>query len=347
VVVRRTTERESCPACGHATTKRHDARERVKLDEPLGERRVIVVVVRRRFRCLRCLRTLTEPDLVAGKRRRLTERLWERLGRECRHQTTKRVAQGHAVSPTTVRRALAEVIATQEAQEDAPVRALGIDEFSLRKGHHYATGLHDLDGRRVLGVIRGRTQEKVQKALEKLAHPEAIEVVSMDMAGNFRAAVQEVLPQTAIVADKFHVVKRVGQALGQLWRRLLRGKPKDDPLRKEGALALGAYEHLNPADRSTLDLLLRAYPLLHRAHRLKEDFRAWYRRCSAKDARLDLTAWRRMIADLPALPEFQALAGMFALWQEEILNYFTDRVTQGFVEGKNNRAKAFERRAFG
>jgi transposase len=38
---------------------------------------------------------------------------------------------------------------------------------------------------------------------------------------------------------------------------------------------------------------------------------------------------------------------MFALWQEEILNYFTYRVTQGFVEGKNNLAKAFERRAFG
>ncbi len=196
-------------------------------------------------------------------------------------------------------------------------------------------------------MIKGRTQAKVQDALEKLAHPAAIAVVSMDMAGSFRAAVQEVLPQAVIVADKFHVVKRVGKALWQLWRRLLRGKPKDDPLRKDGALALRAYECLNATDRRTLDRLLHAYPLLHRAHRLKEDFRHWYRRCSAKDARVELTAWRRMIADLPELPEFQALAGMFNLWQEEILNYFTYRVTQGFVEGKNNLAKVFERRAFG
>lgn len=196
-------------------------------------------------------------------------------------------------------------------------------------------------------VIKGRTQEKVSQALEALAHPEAIEVVSMDMSGPFRAAVQAVLPQATIVADKFHVVKRVGKAVWQLWRRLLRGKSKDDPLRKDGALALRAYERLNPADRRTLDPLLRAYPLLRRAHQLKEDFRHWYRRCSPKDARLELTAWRRMVADLPELPEFQALTGMFNLWQEEILNYFIHPVTQGFVEGKNNLAKVYERRAFG
>jgi transposase len=348
VVVRRTTEQETCPGCGHQTRKCHDVRERVKLDEPLGDRSVLVVVVRRRFRCVRCCRVFTEPDQVAGTRRRLTRRFRERLGRECRHQTTKRIAEVHAISPTTVRRALAEVVATQEVRrEETPLRTLGIDEFSLRKGRHYATGLHDLTGRRVLEVIAGRTQEKVQTALERLRNAEQIAVVSMDMAGAFRAAVQTVLPEAVIVADKFHVIKRVGKAVWQLWRRLLHGKPKDDPLRQDGALALRAYERLSPAERSKLDLLLHTYPLLHRAHRLKEDFRHWYRRCSASDARLELGAWRRMIADLPELPEFQTLAGMFALWQEEILNYFTYRVTQGFVEGKNNLAKAFERRAFG
>lgn len=348
VVVMRTTEREACPHCGRVATKRHDAREREKLDEPLGGRRVVVVVVRRRFVCRPCRRTFSEPDPVAGTRRRLTGRLRDRLGRECRHQTTKRVAEVHQVSPTTVRRALAEVVAAQGAREaERPAHTLGIDEFSLRKGRRYATGLHDLDRRRVLAVVKGRTREKVQEALEALPHPEAISVVSMDMATSFRAAVQEALPDAAIVADKFHVVKRVTKAVAQLLGRLLRGKPKDDPLRQHGALALKAYERLSPRDRATLDPLLRAYPLLHRAHRLKEDFRRWYRRSSPKDARLELAAWRRMVADLPELPELQDLAGMFALWQEEILNYFAFRVTQGFVEGKNTLAKALERRAFG
>jgi transposase len=60
---------------------------------------------------------------------------------------------------------------------------------------------------------------------------------------------------------------------------------------------------------------------------------------------LELRAWRRTVAELPDLPELRARAGMFALWLEEILTFFTHRVTQGFGEGTNNRAKVLERRA--
>jgi transposase len=54
-----------------------------------------------------------------------------------------------------------------------------------------------------------------------------------------------------------------------------------------------------------------------------------------------------MIAALTDLPEMRALARMMTLWQEDILNDFTFRVTQGPVEGQNNRAKVIKRRADG
>ena len=54
-----------------------------------------------------------------------------------------------------------------------------------------------------------------------------------------------------------------------------------------------------------------------------------------------------MVADARALPEMQALGSMFTGWGEEILNYFTTRVTQGLVEGKNHRAKVIQRQAYG
>src|SRR5215207_6153746 len=82
VTVVRTDAGATCPGCGRWTTKQHDARPRAKADEPLGDRQVTVIVVRRRFRCLGCGRLFTEPETVAGPRRRLTVRLRERLGRE-------------------------------------------------------------------------------------------------------------------------------------------------------------------------------------------------------------------------------------------------------------------------
>lgn len=235
----------------------------------------------------------------------------------------------------------------REVEPPPPPRVLGIDDFSIRKGQRYATGFHDLDRHTTIEVADGRTQAAVQPVLEALNAQETIAVVSMDMAKAYRAAVQEVVPEAAIVVDKFHVIKRVGEAVGDLHRRLARGKDRDDPVRKARPLLRRPREHLSPAQRVTLDAALRPFPALRKAYLLTDDLRRWYQQATPKDARLELLAWRRMVADLPDASEFSALDTMFTQWQEEILNYFTHRVTQGIVEGKNNRAKVIERQAYG
>lgn len=46
-------------------------------------------------------------------------------------------------------------------------------------------------------------------------------------------------------------------------------------------------------------------------------------------------------------PEFKALSSMLTNWREEILNYFDHRLTNGFLEGKNNRIKTMTRVTYG
>jgi transposase len=348
VVVVPTTLGARCPYCERWCRKRHDTRARAKADEPLGGRRVTLVVLRRRFHCFACERHFTEPDPACDARRRLTRRLRERLAEGCAHQTVKQVAHAYQVGPKTVRRAFAEQQdARRAAEPPPPPRVLGLDDFSIRKGQRYATGFHDLERHTTVEVVEGRTQAAVQPTLEALNAQETIAVVSMDLATAYRAAVQEVVPEASIVADKFHVLKRVGEALREMHRRLARGKPHDDALRKVRFLLVRPRASLSLAQRATLDTALRPFPSLRQAYRLQEDLRRWYRQATPKDARLELLAWRRMVQDLPDAPEFTALDKMFADWQEEILNYFAHRVTQGIVEGKNNRAKVIERQAYG
>ena len=347
VVVVRRDGGAACPGCATWTTKQHDARRRAKQDEPLGERRVTIVVVRRRFRCWRCQRLFTEPDAVCGARRRLTRRLRARLGREGSRQPVAHVAATYGLSPTTVQRAVAEHAATALRAPPPVCQRLGLDDFSLRRGRRYATGLHDLDTHHLLDVVEGRTSADIQPALERLPCPEQIQVVSMDMARAYRAAVQLVLPAAAITVDKFHVVKRVQEALAAVWHRLVRGKNRTDPLRQHGRLVLRNREDLSVADWARFTPVLRQYPDLRRAWLLKEDFRRWYRTATARTARLELRAWLAMVTDRAGLPEFQALRAMFTEWREEILTYFASRVTQGVVEGNNNRAKVIQRQAYG
>jgi len=53
---------------------------------------------------------------------------------------------------------------------------------------------------------------------------------------------------------------------------------------------------------------------------------------------------RKIASD--SLYEFMELLHAFANWREEILNYFDYRITNGFVEGKNNRIKTIKRMAY-
>ncbi len=48
-----------------------------------------------------------------------------------------------------------------------------------------------------------------------------------------------------------------------------------------------------------------------------------------------------------SLPEFRELLHTSSNWRGEILNYFDYPITNGFVEGKNNRIKTIKRMAYG
>jgi transposase len=338
-------EARSCPECARLTAKVHDRRDQAKADASLGGRRVVLVLVRRRFRCPFCKKVFTEPDEVCGWRRRLTKRLRQELQQEAIRSTVKHVAEAKGVSQDTVRRALAEGARGEEENKE-PVRYMGMDEFSVRKGQRYQTGFYDLTGKRVLGVIEGRRREGVMRFLAGLEHPELVEAVTMDMSSVYRSAVSESLPGVEIVADKFHVIRRVIEQLNRLRIRLQAEQTAKEELARTRYLLLKNREDLNAEQRTRLSAVLRSHPDLRRAYLLKEDFRRWYRPGTKSHKRLELTAWMRDVEESgPA--EFRELLPMLTNWREEILNYFEFGLTNAFAEGKNTRTKLIQRQAYG
>ncbi len=79
---------------------------------------------------------------------------------------------------------------------------------------------------------------------------------------------------------------------------------------------------------------------------LKEKFRAWYRGTDRSQAEERLESLKETISN-DYLPEFKELLHTLDNWREEILNYFDYPITNGFVEGKNNRIKTIKRMAYG
>jgi transposase len=353
-----TTTRATCPHCGRVSAKQHDVRPRRKRDLALRELPVVLVLLKRRYRCRTCRRAFTEPDTACGWRRRTTARLRAELGEQACTRPVAQVAAAYGVGPRLVRACWEEVVeqhlreAGRSLDEAAPLptpRYLGIDEFARRKGQRYDTILCDLEHRHVLEVSPGRSQQEVVRLLERLEDPDAVVAVSMDMSGPFREAVQLCLPRAQVVADHSHVVQHVGKALAKVFARSTQAAPGRTALKGQRGLFVRPRETLIATQEQTRAALAAAFPELGAAWTAKEGLRSWYATARAATAASGLDDWIAQV-ERAGPPELRQALSAFRTWRAEILAYFVflpTLLTNGFVEGKNTRTKALMRQAYG
>ena len=356
---------QDCPHCGRWTAKVHDRRPQRKRDVPVRDRSVVLVLWRRRFRCLWCRgprgrpRTFSERHPTCGvgpggRARRTTCRLRQALVAAIPHLTVKQAAAGYGVGQRLVRTCFtdhATALLAATTPERATPRVLALDDFARTRGQRYDTILCDLEARRVLDVVPGRDAAAVQPWLECLSHPERVEVVVMDMSAAYREVVQLCLPRAVIVADRFHVVRRIGEAVDQVRVRLQRmpGTPHGQVLYRLRYALRRPADAWTPAQRTELLALLAALPDLALARQHWEAFQAVYAAPNRAAAEQALGTWEQQLRE-GGLPEFQVLfaaGSVLGGWREELLNSFDHRVTNGYVEGKNTRTKQLIRQAYG
>jgi len=198
-------------------------------------------------------------------------------------------------------------------------------------------------------VSAGRKKDDVTRLLERLTECDAVEAVSMDMSRPFREAVQLCLPRARIVADHFHVIQHVGKAVNKVLGRWAKSAEGKKALDGQTHLFLRPREALTAAEEQSRASLAQAFPEINVAWQLKEDLRTWYATASANTAAVLLDEWIAHVKRDGSVELRKALSA-FRDWRREILAFFDflpTRLSNGFVEGKNNRTKAIMRQAYG
>lgn len=338
VVAQYAAEEAPCPRCGRGTRHVHQWHRQRKQDAALWAKPLSIVLLKRRFRCPPCRYVFTEADPACGRRRRTTSRLRSTIARHAEEATVRAVSRWHGVSEGLVQRSWLEAHA-QPPTQPQPHVLLGMDGFCVRKPGTMWTGLWDLETRNPMAVIAGERIVDVQTMLERHAARDTVQAVSIDLSEAYRQALQLVLPDAAIVADKFHVVALAGRALREVHgERRLRGNV--------AWLLQRGIEHVREAEKAQLARALQRDPALATAWTLKEELRAVYRAPTQTAADRALSAWIRD-AEASGLAPFQRTARTLRRWQTEILNYWRYRITNALVEGKHNRVKVLKRRAYG
>lgn len=150
---------------------------------------------------------------------------------------------------------------------------LSIDEKSFRKGHHYITVLSHPHSGCVLDVGEDRTKESVKSLLNKSLTNEQlhqVKAISMDMWKAFISTAQEMLPNAAIVHDRFHLVKYLNEAIDKVRRREVK---QHEELKNSRYALLKNPENLTEKQRIHFDAIAGANYEVSKAWQVRENFK--------------------------------------------------------------------------
>jgi transposase len=194
------------------------------------------------------------------------------------------------------------------------IEALGVDEVAYSKGHKYMTLVYQIDpGRkRLIAVLKKRTASSLRNFFRDeftQQRCDQVKVVCSDMWRAYLKVFAEMMPAALNVLDRFHLVKKLGEAVDQVRRDETKRLHKEgyEPILKNSRYCfLKRHENLSKKQTLTLAQVLQYDLRSVRAYYLKESFDAFWHYKSPYWARWYLKKWctRAMRSKLQPINSF-------------------------------------------
>ena len=224
---------------------------------------------------------------------------------------------------------------------------LGLDETSKRKGHDYVTLGVNIDERRVIHAVEGKDKNTV-KLIKEYLDSKGIDVknvshASMDMSPSYISGVMEYFPNAEIHFDRFHVIKFLNAAMDKV--RQLERKEHDE-LKGHKYTFLKKHSNLSNKRKQELVELIKLFPTLGDAYRLKELFNDLWDMETEEEATAFLVSWCDEVEQSNISSFKQFVKTIKAHWTG-LVNFCETGINNGILEGINNKVQLAKRRARG
>ena len=343
-----------CPTCGRQMQGHgHEHRRWRHLDSCQFKTIVVCEVPR-----VRCLEHGSQQVSVpwADPRARFT-RLFERLAIDVLLECSvlgacELLGISWAEADGIKQRAVARGLARKPVS--APAR-LCVDEKSAGRGQNYLTIVASVETGRsatVEYVGEGRKRETLDAYWQSLTPEQrtGVEAVGMDMWEPFFNSALTYVPGAAdkIVHDPFHLVSYMNGALNEVRKAEHRVLLEAGKRTLSGSKQLWLYgmENLPPDRVAEFERLKEQKLQTSRAWAIKEMFRDFWDCGSIKEGRDFFRRWYDW-AIRSRLEPVKKVARMFKRHLDNIVTFFQHRLTNGSIEGLNNKVQSLVKKAYG
>ena len=341
-----------CGVCRRRCLEVHDIREEREWRDLSMRKLPLKLRYRpRRVECPRC-GVRVEDFPWAEPWARVTTALFNavaRLARELSWQGTARQYGLNWKSVATIVKRAVEYGLRHRARP--PVHVIGIDEVSRRKGQVYLTVVYDLERRVLLWVGDDRTEEAVRPFFTKemgTRRCHTLRVVCMDMWAPYAKLVREHATNAQILFDRFHIVKHLHEAVEEVRRSEMRRLSVKERVvfKRSRWLLLKNPWNLTGDQKERLSTMVRWNTPIVRAYYLKESFQLFWDYRQPGRAKSHLEKWMRSAMG-SRLEPFKTFVRMLRGHLDGILPWTKLRLSNGAVEGMNNKIKSISHRSFG
>ncbi len=338
-----------CPACGSNTNKIHQHHFRKIKHDRLGEKQVVLHLKVRRFQCRKCRKIFSEKiDGIDRKKSSLNFR--KEVISWLQRNSFNYIGERFKMSGSTLNRYVLSVSDCWLIDwNKIEVTILGIDEHSFR-GNNLVITITDISHHKLIAILKTDRQRALIEFLNSIPKQAKnnIKEVSIDLKNSYKTVIKQCLPMADIVADRYHV-----ETLAKRMVDDIRTVVQEEYIGRKGQLKkllLTNYYLLEEHEKRKLELVWKKYeryPVLKQAWLIKEKIIHFYQLGNYDKAKEKFKYITMLFETVNRNRYLKTTERTWKNWQEQILNYFKNKTTNGFTEGCHTKIKMMKRVSFG
>ena len=233
------------------------------------------------------------------------------------------------------------------------ITAIGIDEILFRRGRKFVTLVFEITegSKRLLWIGEDRKAKTLLRFFRLLGKEwyKNIQIVCSDMWKPYLKVVKKKLPNALHILDRFHIMKAFNKAIDAVRRgefNALKETGDKNVLTSTRWLFLKNPENLTALQSIKLKELIDQNLKTYKAYLMKECFQKLWTLSTPRYARIFIGAWCKMALRSQVDP-LKKIAKMLQRHLPYLLNWFKTepKISNGVVEGFNNKVKVIMRRA--